>query len=360
MSSKQYPHLPYFYIITHKKTGVKYAGSRWTTYPTAFSKNGATPEEFLVPNGYHTSSPEIRSIIDQEGLESFTVNEVFTLEDMNIPFGCNSVYEYESWFLKENDCARSIEWFNKHNNLGSTNPMEDPEAIKRSRNTNKKTLQSRYGVDYIMQLPHIVDKANESRNANNTGRYGVRNVFQLDSVKDTIKKTPISKYGVDNYAKTEEKRKSTSEFNKSNKLCIHCGNEIKFSIYMSKHGDYCKDNPNQRHIIRKTPMANIKTGEIRNLTRDEGLSEDWGTLSSFVYTVYDDSDNIVVENVVKFDKVCDRLGLPRAALIGSSKTKNRISSTRKSTKPFNGWYATSVPLKEYIKTLTLSASVLLV
>lgn len=56
---------PYFYIIEHKRSKMKYAGSKW-------SKN-ADPERFMKTGGYLTSSSKIKEIINAEGLDSFNI-----------------------------------------------------------------------------------------------------------------------------------------------------------------------------------------------------------------------------------------------------------------------------------------------
>jgi hypothetical protein len=59
---------PYFYIIQHKDTKIKYAGIRYA--------KGRNPSEFMQPKGYKTSSSTISRIIQSEGLEAFNVIKI--------------------------------------------------------------------------------------------------------------------------------------------------------------------------------------------------------------------------------------------------------------------------------------------
>lgn len=109
-------HVPYFYIIEHISSGIKYAGCRWTKKPTFYSKNGCNPIEFLKIDGYLTSSLKIKSMIKELGIESFKIIQILTQEECEC-----EVYEYESKFLLENKIAESTKWFNKHDNTSISN-----------------------------------------------------------------------------------------------------------------------------------------------------------------------------------------------------------------------------------------------
>lgn len=116
---------PYFYIIQHKSTGKKYAGCR-------FAKK-CHPNEFMKPNGYLTSSKKIKNIIKEQGLNSFEILEVKVFSSKE------EVFEYETQFLIENNCANSDEWYNFHNNDGGS-PVYGSEEFK-------KLMLYKYGVD---------------------------------------------------------------------------------------------------------------------------------------------------------------------------------------------------------------------
>lgn len=96
---------PYFYVIKHVPSGRLYAGIR--------SASGCHPDELLRPDGYTTSSKEVKNLIDSDGLESFRVLYVVTEKDLGI-----DVYLAEYEFLTCHDAAKSDIWLNKTNGGG--------------------------------------------------------------------------------------------------------------------------------------------------------------------------------------------------------------------------------------------------
>lgn len=122
---------PYFYIIEHINSGMRYAGSRW-------AKNCA-PEELLQQTGYHTSSRKVKTIIEQEGLDSF---KIVTIEEMSNPL------EFETKFLRENQCATSTHWLNCHNNI-----FLEHGHVHFGSEEFKSIMLKRYGVTHNTQIP---------------------------------------------------------------------------------------------------------------------------------------------------------------------------------------------------------------
>ena len=154
---------PYFYIIEHIKSGMRYAGSRW-------AKN-CNPEELLQQTGYHTNSRKVKSVIEQEGLDSF---KIVSIEEMANPL------EFETAFLRENQCSTSEHWFNCHNNnflehghlsigseefksimlkrYGCEHPMHKDEFKKKQKKREIETLSERYGVSHNTHIPGAREK----------------------------------------------------------------------------------------------------------------------------------------------------------------------------------------------------------
>jgi hypothetical protein len=100
--------IPYFYIIRHKFSNRRYAGSKWSI--------GSDPSNFFKEKGYFTSSKLIHNIIKEEGIDAFDVEEIIREEEIKIPFGWSNIFEYETWFLESNNCAKDDKWLNQHNN----------------------------------------------------------------------------------------------------------------------------------------------------------------------------------------------------------------------------------------------------
>jgi len=254
-SNSIYPHVPYFYIIEHVASGKRYAGSRWA--------KGCNPVEFMTEGGYCTSSNVVKKTIKEEGLESFKIIEIKTIDEVG------NVYDYETDFLVENDCAKSNLWFNRHDNTGLSttgteefktlminkfgveHPMQSEKIKEKSRQTNLK----RRGVEYSLQAEdvrekgrqtnlklrgvenpmhseevlekirntmlknHGVDHQFKSKDVREKSRQtlfknrGVNHNSQCAIVKESKKKNSLIKYGVDNYAKTKEHKERTSKLN---------------------------------------------------------------------------------------------------------------------------------------------------
>jgi hypothetical protein len=127
---------PYFYIIEHKESGKRYAGSRW-------AKN-CHPSEFMTEDGYTTSSADINKIIESEGLNAFKIVELTEMED---PYG------YETKFLHKNQCAQSDQWFNYHNNVNRPPPYGSAEY--------SKMMLDRYGVEHAVHIRTTCEHCNK-------------------------------------------------------------------------------------------------------------------------------------------------------------------------------------------------------
>jgi hypothetical protein len=221
--------VPYFYIIKHKESGKKYAGAKW-------AKN-ANPDNFMTESGYQTSSNSIKRIIKEEGLSAFDVQEIIKLEDLQIPFGCQTIDEYESWFLKENNCCGSKVWYNRvinasigsldyYDNMinkygvahilstkegrskyettlfrktGFKHALQNPDSMLRF----ESTCKERHGVNFPMQSEKIKKKSIDSIQKNFGKEY--TNVMQVPAIREKARKTEIDtylrKYGVDDVGK---------------------------------------------------------------------------------------------------------------------------------------------------------------
>jgi len=191
---------PYFYIIEHKATGKKYAGSRWA--------KGCSPNEFMKDGGYCTSSPIVKALIKEEGLDAFIV---LTIEEMDAP------YTFETTFLNDNNCAKSDEWLNTHNNVGASfgtehfkekskqtfkdklgvsNPSQH-EVIKEKK---RKTLLENFGVSQTMDSPELKQRMINS----NLKKYGVAFAIGAKEVREKSKQSYIKNYGVENPFQAKE------------------------------------------------------------------------------------------------------------------------------------------------------------
>lgn len=296
-SNSIYPlnHIPYFYIIEHIPSGMKYAGSRWAKC--------CNPSELLQPNGYKTSSARVHRLIAADGLDSFRILEIVTADCVCIPFGFSHILYYESWFLQTNDCATSSEWINGHNNtntreevcmkaFGEMNPMKDPVIVQKSKENSIKGTLNKHGVSYILQVPEIKKKQQETCNITVMNKYGVRNVFQLQEVKEKSKETNISKYGVDNNSKTDERRLYRKNTNNEIVICEYCEAQIPRAAYYSSHGKYCTHNPDKETVQRKICIINIYTAERKTVPIDYDIPDGWYMQTSKAWLIYSNTGEL--------------------------------------------------------------------
>ena len=277
---------PYFYIIKHKESGIKYAGCRFA--------NGCHPDELLKEDGYTTSSKTINKIIDSDGIDSFEIVKIDIICD-----GLD-VYEYETKFLVENDCARSKEWYNHHNNIqgfpaygtpeyaklmmqrfGYANANQNPLSVEKGKQTKKikygnsgynnqlkmkETMLKRYGVKCATLIPEALERSKKTRierygDCNNMQknrntmkeRYGVEYTYQNKDILNKMFTTKLNKYGSKDYNNIEKAKQTNierygysvkladKEFRKQfYKTCPYCNKTMDSGNYSQWHGDKCK------------------------------------------------------------------------------------------------------------------------
>lgn len=123
----------FFYVIRDKRNGMLYAGSK-------FSKRDSYPELFMQPHGYQTSSPTIKQIIDECGLDVFEVVKLKLV---------NNAYDYETRFLRKVNAASNPKFYNAHNN----------EAPNFGSDLFEKRMIEIYGVKNVNYVPEIREKA---------------------------------------------------------------------------------------------------------------------------------------------------------------------------------------------------------
>lgn len=247
----------YFYIIQHIPTKKYYAGSR-----TSKSCN----KKLLECNGYLTSSPIIKELIENDGIESFKIRKIKYFKNKKDAL----MYEYK--FLNKVDAANNPNFFNCHNNNGGFGKNAWSNISKEKRNkTNltkfgainpfqnenikiksKESILEKYGVDNISKSIFIKNK----KQVTNLNNLGVKYPRQSMTIIEKTKQTCISKYGVDNPSKD----KSIIEKIKKSKL--------------EKYGD---DGFSNREKSIKTNILKYgvdnpsKCEEIKNKIRNKAL-----------------------------------------------------------------------------------------
>jgi hypothetical protein len=250
--------IPYFYIIKHIPSGKLYAGSRHA--------RNCSPTELLTEDGYLTSSTVIRAIIEREGLNSFTIEDIILESDIMIPFGWNSIRDYETYFLKYHDCASSDVWINSHNNENVSLTFRSPQwnsimMLKygsvnfNNRTKYEQTCLEKYNVTSTNKLSSQKNKSKQT----SLEKYGVDHHMKFNGA-ESLKSVMLIKYGVDNIMKIPEVKLKAIETRRIKYLmkpditCPHCGLISKASSKTNMvryHFDNCKVvNPNRNFKVK--------------------------------------------------------------------------------------------------------------
>jgi hypothetical protein len=253
MSSKPiYPHVPYFYIIEHVASGKRYAGSRWA--------KGCNPAEFMTEGGYCTSSTTIKKIIEEEGLSTFVVVEIKTIDEVG------DVYDYETEFLVENDCAKSEQWLNRHNNTGMSFGTEEFKEKQIN------TMLSRYGVENASQSETVKEKKIQTCLKN----HGVEHALQSETVKEKKIQTCLKNHGVEHALQSEEVQEKSRQTMLKNHGVEHALQSDVFKektrlTNLERHGfEYASQS---EEVKEKTRLTNLERYGFEHVLQSEEVKE---------------------------------------------------------------------------------------
>ena len=147
----------------------------------------------------------------------------------------------------------------RKNSLKQKYGVENVFQLEKVKNKIKKTNIKRYGVENISQDLNTKIKKDETKKKTNLEKYGVENVFQLEEVKEKIKQTNIEKYGAIRAISREEIK------------------EKMFSTNIEKYGTKI---PSQNYEVKEKMKKSIsltiderannkKTNFIKNLDLDD-------------------------------------------------------------------------------------------
>ncbi len=187
-------YIPYFYIIQEVSTGMYYAGAKWG--------KDANPDNFMVEDGYTTSSGIVNDLISKHGLDHFTIRKMKKFKS------ADEAYNYETKFLQKIDARKHPRFYNGHNNdMASAGTQEY-----------KQTMLEKYGVDHNMKVPELqksrLEKidlrwgsysnmiietgASLKSHAKCEEKYGNKYAFLLPHAIKAKEETNMLKYGVKN------------------------------------------------------------------------------------------------------------------------------------------------------------------
>lgn len=245
---------PFFYILRHKDTGIKYAGIK-------FAK-GCHPSDLLTK--YFTSSKVVSKMLSED-INSFVIEKIIEFDNKD------NLIEFEEFFLTEVNAAYSNKWFNQ-----AMGKAINPDAVS-------KTCMEKYGVSNWMQS----DDAKEMKLGYKVGNtYGA--FTRSDETKRKMSEAFTGRvYSDEHNRKISESRKGTSASEETKKkmsdikkgiprpksfsdkmsiimkgennpmfgkpspnrgktpekfLCSHCGQYISKANFTRWHGEKCKQN----------------------------------------------------------------------------------------------------------------------
>ena len=211
---------PYFYIIRHKPSGDRYAGSRWS--------KKAEPADLLKT--YFTSSKTIHRLIERDGIDSFVI------EFVNTDFAGRTALEYETDFLNKNFGEG---WLNSHRNAGFNGKFGAGNAAFR------RAMNIRWGVDFPAQNKEISEKTRAVWEEKYGGHPNQR-AESRRKASETLK-SQYAECKKENPMKSDSAKAAISSSSKANRLadpvvkCPHCGKEGKGPPMARWHFDRCKE-----------------------------------------------------------------------------------------------------------------------
>ena len=117
----------------------------------------------------------------------------------------------------EKYCCKECERIDYSTRMTCKNPMKTESAQQNQRNTNlerygvsqntkrpeikeqiKQTCLDKYGVENVIQVKEIKDRAKKNREETCMKEHGVKSYFSVKEVQDKIKQTYMKRYGVEN------------------------------------------------------------------------------------------------------------------------------------------------------------------
>jgi hypothetical protein len=193
-------------------------------------------------NGYYTSSNSIHKLIQNDGLDSFKIIEIVVMEDP---------YTYETSFLKENNCADSDSWLNKHNNDSKPPPYGSEEF--------KQLMFKKYGTYHNTHIPEVRNRMTNKQKefyANNPDKA----IERARKIADSKIKNGTTGKGIKrpNYSNNG----LTGKWERTEEYCS------KISIIQKENSIFVKNNP-MNNLENRSKVSASKLGRKR-VYREDG------------------------------------------------------------------------------------------
>jgi len=243
--------IPYTYFVLHLPTGLKYYGSKYG--------KGADPKTFWKLGGYFTSSTNVKKLIEEYGIESFTaeVRKIFKTPD--------EALKYEYRFLKKVNALNKKDWLNeniggeKFKNVGPASEKalhsqrrkkQTPEGnAKRSASLKGRIISEKTRKKMAeVQRNRSKDKENERRIKIRKQATGRKHNFSTKSkLSKIVSETKWINNGVEqkkvHFSQTDEYLDSGWRKGRILKIvtCPHCNATGVMYNIIRKHFDKCKN-----------------------------------------------------------------------------------------------------------------------
>jgi len=196
--------IPYTYLIGWSSLNLYYYGVR-------FSKN-CHPEDLFKT--YFTSSQTVKEIILKYGNPNIIqIRKTF-----------NDIKKARSWehkVLRRLKVLTDSKWLNKTDNISI---QHDKETISKMKSNLKKTMISKYGVEYSSQRPEFKELLKQTK----LKKYGTPTFNNIEKQKQTC----LEKYGVEYYSQTKKckQKKLKNSLKKYGTACPMNSKDIRKNI----------------------------------------------------------------------------------------------------------------------------------
>lgn len=224
---------PYTYLIKHKPTNTVYYGFR--------SANKQEPQNDLW-HEYFTSSPKVKQLIADTGVESFDVQvrKVFETKEAAI--------KWETTVLRRCKVLHDDRWINKNiagyilHTEESNKKISDFHKGKPKTEEHKEKLRlSNLGKKRAPRSDEYREKMSKAKSGTNNPMYGKGcTAERAKNISDAKKGKPAKNKGVPMTAEQKAKISAAKLVNAVYITCEHCGKTCVEKMHKRFHGDNCK------------------------------------------------------------------------------------------------------------------------
>ena len=224
---------PYTYLIKHKPTNTVYYGFR--------SANKQEPHNDLW-HDYFTSSPKVKQLIEETGVESFDVEvrKVFETKEAAV--------KWESTVLRRCNVLHNNKWINQ-NIAGYIIPTEESnkkisefhKGKPKSAEHKEKIRISNLGKKRAPRSEEYKAKMSKAKSGEGNGRYGLEVSNETrKKISEANKGNTAHNKGVPMSPEMKARISATKAANAKYITCEHCGKTCIEKMHKRFHGNRCR------------------------------------------------------------------------------------------------------------------------